>query len=576
MAPAKQITTGTCSRLRWGVSALLCLTSTIPFASGGGQKAILGPPLKVDHDTRAIEKPKKEREVSELYAILYNSLVRHLSPQTLALNHVNTGALNVNAWDEAPDSSWFTNRIGRQTLTFEQIRSGLEGKPPASGDWVIRRVRDEGYTPKVDIQDTAGGGYILKFDLPTTLERNSGAERICTLIMHAAGFNVPHNSIVYFRPEALKLDDNSYYRDSIKRRRPLTQADLKDMLAKLKALPDGRYRGLASLNVPGILFGPFVYVGRRKDDPNDLIPHQMRRELRGLRVIASWINHVDVKDANAMDAYDPQGKYIRHYLLDFGSAFGGGDFINGPYRIGHEYIYDGAAMTRSFFTLGIWQRPWDIQGKIPYPQVGYFQAELFEPGKWKPNYPNLAFEQMDDSDAYWGAKIVTAFPDETIRKLAEAGEYSLPEVTRHIEQVLLKRRDAVGRYWFNRITPLEEIKLSFSNENSTLRFRDLAVERGYVDAASRSYHLRVKDMKGRELCPASTLKTSGGVLSLPRFAFPDRTSQPPDRYGRIPLVRLLLASGRTEGGLARPVAVFLGYERTSGSVTVLGWCHAPR
>lgn len=576
MTPAETSEAGTRSRLRRRVTAFLCLALTIPFAAGNGQRTKPGPPLHVDHDTRPIEKPGKEREVSELYAILYNSLARHLSPQTFASHHADQGALNVNAWDEVPDSSWFTNRIGRRSLTFEEILAGLEGRPPASGEWVIRRVRDEGYTPKVDIQDTAGGAYILKFDLPSTLERNSGAERICTLIMHAAGYNVPHNSIVYFHAEALKLDDNSYYRDALKRRRPLTQADLKDMLAKLNLLPDGRYRGLASLNVPGITVGPFVYVGRRKDDPNDLIPHQMRRELRGLRVLASWINHVDVKDANAMDAYDPQTKYIRHYLLDFGSAFGGGDFINGPYRIGHEYIYDGAAMARSFFTLGIWQRPWDTQGKILYPQVGYFQAELFEPGKWKPNYPNLAFEEMDDSDAYWGAKIVTAFSGETIRKLAEAGEYSLPEVARHIEQVLLKRRDAVGRYWFGRITPLEEFRLSFSDERRTLGFRDLAVERGYVDASPRSYHLRVKSLKGRDLCPGSTLQASGGALTLPKFTFPDRASQPPDRFGRIPLVRLLIASERSGGGLAKPVEVFLGYQRTSGPATVLGWSHAPQ
>ena len=54
---------------------------------------------------------------------------------------------------------------------------------------------------------------------------------------------------------------------------------------------------------------------------------------------------------------------------------------------------------------------------IDDPEVGYYQSKLFEPRRWKPNYPNLAFERMDEADAYWGAKIVTAFSDELIAAL---------------------------------------------------------------------------------------------------------------------------------------------------------------
>ncbi|NIW47138.1 MAG: hypothetical protein GWN30_21030, partial [Gammaproteobacteria bacterium] len=59
--------------------------------------------------------------------------------------------------------------------------------------------------------------------------------------------------------------------------------------------------------------------GIRDDDLNDVIPHQHRRELRGLRVVAAWLNHFDTKANNTLDVYVEDG-YVRHYLIDFGST----------------------------------------------------------------------------------------------------------------------------------------------------------------------------------------------------------------------------------------------------------------
>ena len=86
-------------------------------------------------------------------------------------------------------------------------------------------------------------------------------------------------------------------------------------------------------------------------------------------------------------------------------------------------------MGRSFITLGLWHRPWEEHGRIVHSEIGYYDSELFEAEKWKPNYPNPAFNRMDDADGYWGAKIVTAFSHEVIEKLAQAGAYSRSEVT---------------------------------------------------------------------------------------------------------------------------------------------------
>ena len=561
-------------RGRMALILLVCMAATVGRTVSAGSRVAVRPPLRVDHDQRPIPLPKAS-EVSELYAILYNSWFRPLNLENHVVNASDRGSLNVNAWDEVPDSSWFANRIGRQPMSFGEVLAGLKGKEPDPGPWKILRIRDEGYTPKVDIRDASGATYVLKFDLPEKPERNSASERICTLVMHAAGYNVPYNTIVYFRPRDLELDKDSYYRDALKKRRPMTQADLESLLARLKPRPDGTYRGMASLMLSGTTLGPFVYTGTRKDDPNDIIPHELRRELRGMRVIASWINHTDVKDINAMDVY-VAGDYVKHYMLDFGSTMGSGDFIHGPYRIGHEYIYDGGATSHSLVTLGFYRRPWEVEGRIVYPEVGYYEAALFDPAKWKPNYPNLAFLRMDDSDAYWGTKIVTAYSNQVIRSLAEAGDYSRAEVTEYLEDVMLSRRDAIGNYWFDRITALEDFTLARSGSGMELCFRDLALERAYADGGSRSYRVQTMEADGRELAPVTVTRTSHRVVGLPSSAMQAQGSALEDRYGRKPSVRLLIQSNRRDGGWALPVEVVLGYSGGSSTIEILGWYHAPK
>ncbi len=547
----------------------LCGAAVLPWLAGAESPFRLRPPLRVDRDGRPIPMPR-EREVSDLYAIVYNSWLRHLSPSPKEAR--KQPALNVNAWDEVPDSSWFTNRIGLRPMRLEEIVDSLEGAPPQPPPWTVIRRNDSGYTPKVDIRDKSGRSYVLKFDPKGARERNSGAERIGTLIMHAAGYNVPHNTIAYFRPDDLALDGKSYYRDPFGKRHSITPEFLNAALEKLDAMPGGRYRGIASLYLPGsAALGPFVFTGTRPDDPNDIIPHELRRELRGLRVIGSWINHVDIKDAQALDMFhagsDGRG-VVKHHLIDFSATLGAYEWPSAPFRMGHEYMFDGAAMGRSLVTLGLWRRPWEVPGKIQHQEVGYFTSELFDPAGWKPSFPNLAFERMDDADGYWGAKIVTAFSDDLIRGLAEAGEYQRPEVTKYVETTLRERRDAIGQFWLNRVTPLEDFMLS----ETLLTFRDLGVERGYAPdavARSRTYRYYAADLGGRRLTP-DRVSRSVEIAELPDLA--SKAVQPQtDRFGRTPLVKIVVQSGR-----AFPVEIVVGYTRENRDLQVLGWTHAPR
>ena len=124
-------------------------------------------------------------------------------------------------------------------------------------------------------------------------------------------------------------------------KRAYTSRDLTMLLERASRMPVGRYRAMASKMIRGKPKGPFSHVRFRKDDPNDLIPHEHRRELRGLRVISSWIDNWDLKEGQGLDVYvEENGRhFLRHYLLDFNSALGG-DTYPFEYYHGHEYGFD--------------------------------------------------------------------------------------------------------------------------------------------------------------------------------------------------------------------------------------------
>ncbi len=81
---------------------------------------------------------------------------------------------------------------------------------------------------------------------------------------------------------------------------------------------------MASLSIPGEIIGPHRYYGERSDDPNDIVPHENRRDQRGLYVFCAWLNHTDAKSINSLDSVvEADGvKSIRHFLIDFGDIMG--------------------------------------------------------------------------------------------------------------------------------------------------------------------------------------------------------------------------------------------------------------
>ena len=405
---------------------------------------------------------------------------------------------NVNALDEVPNSSWFTNRHFMRRMSIDELVEGPGHAHPAeSGTWEIIAGKFEGGTAGFIIRDATGTGYLLKFDSEGNNEMGSAAEVIATKILHAAGYNVPQNSVVYFDPSRLRIGPKATVPVEGGAERPMGQSDLQGILDNIIPQPDGTLRCVASEFLLGSLVGIFNYHGRRPDDPNDRVDHEHRRELRGLRVIGSWMNDADRRAANTLDVYvKAEGggrRYVKHYIIDMGSAFGSNNLTPHMPKYGNEYVWDPRTIFRSIVSLGFYRKPWEEPLPMPYPEVGYFENATFDPNTWVPTYPNPAMERCTLRDAYWGAKLVTSFRDEEIEAMVGAGRYANPGAAAELTRLLIERRDMIGSYWFARINPLDR----FRTDRASLHFADLAVDGGLEEAATSEYQYRLLDADGK-------------------------------------------------------------------------------
>jgi hypothetical protein len=398
-------------------------------------------------------------------------------------------ASNINTIDEVPDSTWFTNRIGRQPMTVAEIVRGPNEMDAVSVDgWPIVSGKSTGITPGYRVADPTGHLYQIKFDPPGNPEMGSGAEVIGAAFNHAIGYNVVQGYIVEIDPEKIVIAPTATTVDMTGRKKRMERADVDRVLKRAARQPNGKYRAIASRYAEGKPLGYFKYYGTRTDDPNDIYPHEHRRELRGNRVFAAWLNHDDSRGLNSLDMLEgPEGhKYIRHYMFDFGSIMGSGSTRPQVPRAGNEYILEWKPSWITLATLGLWLRPWIL---VDYPDVarsvGRFEADFFNPVAWKPEYPNPAFDNMQPEDAFWAARLVARFSDEAIRAVVAKARYSENGAADYTAATLIKRRDKVLETWLTGVNPVVDPKLT---ADGTLTFDNAAVTAGIASPPS-SYEL---------------------------------------------------------------------------------------
>ncbi len=319
--------------------------------------------------------------------------------------------------------------------------------------------------------------------------------------------------------------------------------------------------------MPGKVVGQFRYTGTRPDDPNDIYPHERRRELRGMRVFAAWLNHDDARSINSIDTYVEDGgrRYIRHYMQDFGSNLGSGSTSAQQPRGGNEYLIEGDKIAKGLFSFGLFSRDW---AKVRYPDnpsLGNIEADFFEPRKWKTEYPQPAFGQMDAADAFWAASIVSRFNDEMIRAIVDEGRLSDPAAASYLTDVIKRRRDKVVAYWIAQTNPLDAFTVSRSAAGTELTFDNAAVRLGVAGPAA-SYKARwmaLDNVKGSET-------TVGGDIDLAdaRIAIPGAAWGPRDEAGSRYAVASIATVHANFPQWASPVLVTV--RERNGAVDVVG------
>ncbi|MFO7654122.1 MAG: hypothetical protein R6X25_09905 [Candidatus Krumholzibacteriia bacterium] len=407
-------------------------------------------------------------------------------------------AADVNSVGEVPNSAWFTNRIGLFPLAPERagVGPGPGVGPSRDGVWSVVDAKTEGDTPGFVISDARGDRYLLKFDPPAHVGMATAAEAISTRILWAAGYNVPDNNVVHFRRERLVLADAARATGEDRVRAPGVPdaAFLDSVLARVPTLPDGRYRALASRYLEGDPLGPFSWEGRRDDDPNDRIDHEHRRVLRGLRVLAAWLDHFDTKQHNTLDMFvEVDGRrFVRHHLIDLASTLGVSASEGPAERLGREYTLSLGPLAR-LMSFGLWHDPWrHIERPPGLHEVGLFDSEHFHPMDFQPQQPNPAFVDMSLEDGYWAAKIVAAFQDAHLEAIVEQARYRNPAAASYMVRILAERRDIIARFFFAAVTPLDWFQVEGGHdEPPVLRGVDLTVHHGHADAASLTYRWRL-------------------------------------------------------------------------------------
>jgi hypothetical protein len=463
--------------------ALSALTLALPVHA---QKFYPDDPLTKEPPPVATIAPEG-RELSEVLEFFSNTFgdpgERHPERGVIPAGGINT-------LGEVMDGPWYVNRHAIKRMTRQElIRGPGDDLPPSrDGKWKALVVKSHGLRPGILMRDPANQLYLLRFDPAGFLEMGTGATMVASRALHALGYYVPENYIVYFDRDQIVAAKGGEDVTSMGQTRDLTEENIDNFLKEVARHPQKGYRAVATrapAQWKGML-GPYQVYGTRSDDPNDIVPHEHRRDLRGLYVFSAWLNHTNMRAMNTLDVVVEDGgtSHIRHYLIDFTATLGSHD--NRPKRVweGNDPGYDRGRTAKNVATFGIYTPRW-MRADFPgFRSVGHFEYETFDPEKWTPVHEIAPFANRLPDDTFWAARKLAAFTNEDIEAIVSAGHYSDSEAEAWIAKCLIARRNRILRTYFSQVLPLDNFRI----EANELKFNDLELEESFV--TNRAYNVR--------------------------------------------------------------------------------------
>ncbi|MFM8536399.1 MAG: hypothetical protein ACKOEC_22935 [Acidimicrobiia bacterium] len=395
-------------------------------------------------------------------------------------------AKNINTVDEVPDGPYFVNRAGRTPLTPALVARGANTSDgPAPGKWTIVSAKSDGVTPGFTIRDPANQLWFIKFDPPGWRAMATGSEIVAAKLFWAAGYHTAEYHIAQLVPSNLVIGKDTRVTPPGEMPRPMHQGDISWLLSRADRDPDGSYRVILSKAAPGRPIGRIKFHGTRADDPNDIVPHEHRRELRGYFVFAAWLNHVDAKGINSLSTLITENgrSFIRNYLLDFGSALGSAAI--GP-REGWEgyeaLVEEPSEITKRTLALGFNIPVWRRQDYFESRAIGRLPRDhsKWNPEEWWPHITNAAFRHMRPDDTFWAAMNLASITDEKIRAADAEGKFGDRESEEYLAKAISDRRLRILQAFLPKVNPIVDPSL---DRDGRLTFRNAAEELAVADRA---------------------------------------------------------------------------------------------
>lgn len=430
-------------------------------------------------------------------------------------------AKNVNTVDEVPDGPFFVNRAGRIPLTPELVaRASNVDDGPAPGPWTVVSAKTSGVTPGFTIHDSKGKRWFLKFDPEYWPEMATGSEIVGAKLFWALGYHTAEYHIVRVVPSNLVISETSKVTHAGENERPMRREDLDRLFAHVHRQEDGSYRAIASGAIPGTIKGRIRYDGTRKDDPNDIVPHEHHRELRAHFVFAAWLDRVDVKrDQSIVTLVTEDGRsFLRRYILDWSSSLGSAGVRPREIWQGFEpEVERPLVVLKRAITFGALIPEWRYMPFYESPAVGRLGRDQSEwnPDDWQPFVNNLAFRHARADDKFWAAYKMTFITEDIVRAVVAEAQFGDSVAAEHLIDFIMARRSRILSAYLPAINPIVDPVLG---SDGRLEFRNAAVE---FAAASPPDGYRAKwstfDNETGTATPIGVTEAAGTVIHAPNL-----------------------------------------------------------